>query len=975
MPVGLLHGLPGLGKTQVCLKYIKALRESHPWIWLVNAESQRSLNHDYAGIASDLGLRSTNDFQGQASAQDREQASQLEKTVGEMVKKKLEKAKVQWVLIFDNFQSTGIEEFCNYLPNSRYGIVLACAPDLAARIAIDPNFVYDVPKLGDDHLENIFWTDMQIERSDDDSSKATFDSARTLIKTLEQHTLSVHLAGNYIGQESGFRPTQKDIDTYIAALKHTGGGLPSQLPDILGPLWQSFKLSIGKLQRKNEQRFKDAIELLRLNTLYSQSYLPRRLFEEAIDRSNHGFGFLTSRPRWRKTEQVLVSWGLLVVETRGQEHGTSMLQVLHRCAGIGMWTEEGTSGSKLAKWRLAIRILGESVPSTSRQEDLDFRRLLVPHIDACLGNCKDPSSLLLDGTLEIRTAVEMLLSFSRVYLESGRFEGAKSFQSRASIKAEAAFGPLDELTISSKREHALSLDILGDSSASLQLRKRVYEDSLQKCRVEVLDGSPDDNPWIAEHYYGATADLAISYSRHVAHRKEALELRQRILEFSKAASSSSSPSEADRTQLLKAKRDYATSLFDFDRRKEALQLREEVSASLNDEEDGFAWNARRELVVSLTQTGQLLRARDLAEKILTDRTKKVGDDHPTTCVALATLAAVHIRSQENEQALQSLDKVIEKSTTIWGRDHLMTQHVLIDYAVVLAKMRKTRDSALEDATNTQREVLSVMTRNRGPEDYEVLKARVQMARMIQYYDPGVAQKQLSEVIHVLQRYGDPYCAVIQLKQVDCLIALGERQEAADILRTMDTGQGDVTTMLELKRLTKLATVYFDIAEAPDHSLDGPIASFSASSQEPGDDTSSVSENGASVTSGTPKSITSSSSVKTLEVTPKIVYHEFTREHLFRMSCDLRKQVVQHLEPAGGVGYHGAATKVIDDHFTAQACHNLAKSYARDSLFLNAISMQKRVFLYYEQYWGHDHTRTQYHHWTLDEWMDEGSSMV
>jgi len=940
---------------------------------LVNAESQRSLNHDYADIASDLGLRSINDFEDQASAQDHEKASQPERTVGEIVRKKLSRTKVHWVLIFDNLKSTTTMEFSDYLPNSTNGIVLICAPHSTAEFNTDANFAYHVPKLGIGYLEKIFWSSMDKQKSEGASSKELSLSVQVLIRTLECHTLSVRLAARYVATDSGRRPTLKDVGAYIAAFQHKGGDLPPQLRDILKPLWQSFKLIIDRLKEIDEEKFKDAIALLRLNTLFSYNYLPRRLFDEVIRDTSCGLDFLSSSLRFLKAAEVLAASGLLVEERVEQEHGTSMLQVLHRCARVGMWTEESAERTKKGQWRLAIRVLGGSIPSGSRQQEIDFRRIIVPHIDACLGNYADPCSLLLDGNLDLGLAIKILLDFSWVYLESGRFGDSKALQDRASTKAEAAFGPMDELTLRANRELALSLYILGESERSLQLRERVYEESKRKCSLEESEVSLEHTHGYARRFYNAAADLAVSYSRHVAHRKEALQLRRKVLTFAEAALTSSNHSDADKRQLLKAKRDYAMSLFEFDERKEALRLREEVCASLNDEGHGYAWNARRDLVVSLIQTGQVVRATNLAEEILADRRQRLGDDHPDTCVALATRAAVFLRSEENEEALTILREVVDKFTIIWGHDHLMTLHARIDLGKVLLKLQETHESALDEATEIQREVFETMNRNLEPRNYEVLMAQVQMARIIQYRNPAVARMKMEYVIGVLQEHGDPYCDVVKLGCVDCLIDSNEQHEAAETLETMENGQNDVPTALELRRMLKLAAVYISIAEDRNPASNDPLGSLKARTQDPVDDTSSVSWRCASATSSQNIN-TETSSTETLDVPldNSIVYRSFTRQDLIRMSCDLRKRVVEVLESANTeleCGDHEDHTDIINDHFTARAYYSLAQSYVRDSLFPKATVLQNRVLLYYQLHWGSEHGKTKYHQRRLDEWSE------
>lgn len=888
------------------------------------------------------------------------------------MKTKLSNTKTSWILIFDNFNSTEGVPLRHYLPNNVNGIVLVCAPTFTATLDMDRNFHVNVLELHMEHLERIFWNCMQLPNPEGDMGKGFSVSVQKLVRTLGSHTLSIRLAAAYLCRDSGGRPTVNDCEEYIAAFQHKGDDLPPQLRDIHEPLWQSFKLIIDKLKGKDEEKFRDASKLLQFKTMFSHSYLPKRLFDHPISESDPELGFLSNGMRYKEATMVLVELGLIMLESVQEEHGTSMLQVLHRCARARMWIEHGAEATKLGHWRTAIRILGTSIPSESRQKDINFRRMIVPHIDACFDNYTDPCSLLLDGNLDLEVAIKALLDFSRVYLENGRFIDSKTLQHRANIKSEAAFGPINELTLRAKSELAVSLDILGDSKGSLQLRERVYRESKEKYSSGGQDSSLADEERLARRYYSAAADLAVSYSRHVAHRKEALSLRKEVLSFAEAAAQSSHCTELHRNQVLKAKRNYAMSLFEFDNRKEALRLREEVCDSLVNSVHDYAWNARRELVVSLVQTGRVIRATSLAKEILASRTKALGDDHPDTCVALATRAAVHLRSEEHPEALKLLREVVEKSTRIWGQDHLMTLHARIDLGKVLLKLRGTHESALGEATDIQRDVLETLNKRLEPEDFEVLMAKVQMARIIQCRNPKVAAAKLLDVINVLRKYDDPYHDVVLFKYVDCLILLKQQPEAAQALEDLLTAQHDRTTRLKLKAMVKLATLYLGIAEDYDPLSRDPLGSVREIPQN--------SEEVISCVSWRPASDSSSRdlpeetfSVHTLDVPSEetFVYHEYTREDLVKMCLDLRKKVVKTLDSANTeeIRHHevgGGST--ISDSFTAQAYNDLAQSYAKELLYDDAVILQRKVVSYFDANWGRSHQRTYFHKRRLDEWM-------
>ena len=103
-----IHGLGGVGKSQLAIEYVYRYAPDYSLVWWLRSEKVESLNADYEALAIKLGL---------VSGEERSEQAQ----VVEMVREALER-RSGWLLVFDNVPKP--KDIKEYLPKGSAGHVL-----------------------------------------------------------------------------------------------------------------------------------------------------------------------------------------------------------------------------------------------------------------------------------------------------------------------------------------------------------------------------------------------------------------------------------------------------------------------------------------------------------------------------------------------------------------------------------------------------------------------------------------------------------------------------------------------------------------------------------------------------------------------------------------------------------------------------------------------------------------------------------
>ncbi len=159
-----LHGLGGIGKTQLAIEYAYRHSASYELIWWIRSEEPSTLASDYAVLALELNLP------------EKEQASQA--VVVQAVTRWLERNN-NWLLIFDNARDA--DSIKQYLPRSASGHVLITSRNPDWRSVVNP-----LPVEVWERNESVAFLLKRTGRTDDAGANALADALGDLPLALEQ---------------------------------------------------------------------------------------------------------------------------------------------------------------------------------------------------------------------------------------------------------------------------------------------------------------------------------------------------------------------------------------------------------------------------------------------------------------------------------------------------------------------------------------------------------------------------------------------------------------------------------------------------------------------------------------------------------------------------------------------------------------------------------------------------------------------
>lgn len=940
------------------------VKSRYRYQFAIDAESEEAVQESFRRIAERLRITTSGEASDLASAQVRESAQ----AVSTNVRHKLTNTDVPWVLMFDNYSAAfPLKE---YFPSKTQGRILVCAadqPESRSRIGAEEQCTVQVGPMEVQCLTNYFWSAVT-GRPDYTPSERQAKKVNVLIQRLECHTLSIKLAASFFAEDRGGRATVEGLNDYIRAIDQQ----PNEYSkDINDNLWKAWQMLIGKLKEGTGETVDDALEYLHLRAFFSHHHLPTSLLFTNVAQQRHDSAWVEheyipafidhqsgSMRRCEQAERLLSRYGLVTIENVQDVRGTRMLKVLRLCTRQLLWDQ--AREQHLHFWCSALCTLGESIKWTFEHEDVAFRKLLVPHIDACLhvdGETYDRALSAINN----RTAGHILLNFAAAYTDVGQFRRAGELQNKALERLMTDPGPEDDLTLKAKSEIASNLELNDKFEDAFRLREEVLK---QRETCYLLN----ENDRTAERKYDtAAAFAAISYARLPAYKQKALTLREMRLEHIKKALKNSLLSQDERPGRLtlpKAKRELATSYFELDRKPEALRLREEVVDALAQENDVFTLNARRELLVSLSSARLFDRALCLGSNIVEDSKLLLGPDHPDTWLALSALATVKSRSGMSEDAKSELKAAVQKFSGFWGVNHSIT----IDARVELARAKLALNEAEEEreAMDIFREISQLFETLEGPRSYKKLRCDLEMAMVVQRRGSIVALENMKVIVSKLESIlpnGDPSLIFAKLKLGGCFAQFEEFEEAASEYQwILCVFEGDrPQTSGSLKAKLRLATTYLNLAADRRREERSDFETLHTRLQERMKPSGTVSIK-AAIRSGV-KKLRPKVSVETIRPQPDhaLVYQGLDRAQLEQKALELRAEVV-----AATTVFEGTEYK-IQDQLAAQACFELSESCVQNHKPKEAIDLQRAVVSFYVQNFGLCSPVTQQHQGILRSW--------
>jgi tetratricopeptide (TPR) repeat protein len=186
-----LHGLGGIGKTQIALRYVYTHQGSYDAIFWVSADNETKLSKGYDDIAKVLKLK----------------ASELEdqREIVREVKHWLQQTTESWLIVFDNVEfdgTSGIEIFRNYWPASAIqGSVLVTTRNRGSVVSLGSK-VLEIQPLQEGEAIKVFYANLlSPPPSPIDGDSGDHASAVKLVRELGGLPLAITQASAYINRQ------------------------------------------------------------------------------------------------------------------------------------------------------------------------------------------------------------------------------------------------------------------------------------------------------------------------------------------------------------------------------------------------------------------------------------------------------------------------------------------------------------------------------------------------------------------------------------------------------------------------------------------------------------------------------------------------------------------------------------------------------------------------------------------------------
>ncbi|KAN0067790.1 TPR-like protein [Elaphomyces granulatus] len=452
-----LHGLGGIGKTQLTVAYAKRHKDNYSAVFWLNIKDEDSLKQSFAKVAKQI-LREHPSASRLSSLDIKENIDE----VIDAVKAWLSLPNnTRWLMIYDNYDNPKLAgntdpaavDICKYLPESYQGSVIITTRSSEVKIG----HRIQIRKLEDvrDSVK-ILSTASRREGLEDDPD------AVKLAMELDGLPLALATAGAYLDQ------TAISFSDYLRLYKASWAKLLTTSPELNSyedrMLYSTWQLSFDQVKQRNELSAK----LLRLWAYFDNQDLWFELLRHSDSDDPDWIRELTEDELgFNGVVRVLSDHGLVEADMSSQELIESRGYSIHGC--VHSWTVNVLNqewNSDLAM--LALKFVGLHVPKKESAKWWLTQRRLLPHAARC-------SHAVLNGMVIYDGMEWALFNLGRLYANQDKLDESEKMYQRALQGYEKAWGPDHMSTLDTVN----NLGLLYADQGKLDEAEKMYQRALQ----------------------------------------------------------------------------------------------------------------------------------------------------------------------------------------------------------------------------------------------------------------------------------------------------------------------------------------------------------------------------------------------------------------------------------------------------------------------------------------------------------------
>ncbi|KAI0450502.1 hypothetical protein F5B21DRAFT_508143 [Xylaria acuta] len=654
--VFVIYGLPGSGKTQFCLRYSEDNRHRYWGVFWIDCSTESNAEDGFGSLGI-LAGKGAQPGAGQAW---------------------LSHLPDSWLLILDNANDPEMD-LSKFIPISGDGHVLITTRNPGAQLY---NTVGSFQFRGMDPEEAIMLL-LRLAYPEKELGQITRlyrQDAGIIASELGYLALALKQAAHTI--RTRFLP----LGRYLKSLLGCRQALLSR-PLVKSAsdanIYATWELPFTDILNGNTREYRDAVDLVHIFASMHFVSIPSIIFPLCSDALKSCKG-LSVRPslifdsssmqmvedRLMTAARVLYDHSIISmseIEPQSEKtligkHVPKHYFTLH--PAIHQWSRERLQADDQAKWLdCTAAILEHSVSTNMETSGRALRRLLLPHIEACLSLLQDTYSNLPE-TLQQASHLDR---FGLVYAEAGLWKKARSLQLKVASFRSAKLGAAHPLTLDAKRSLASSLWNLFDIKGCLDLQHQILMTQLWS-RPSVSDWFVWP-PWKPVHLQYCLTLSDLTQSLWLAGIRD---LSKRAGE--RAVDALIQKYGADDPLTLNAMFNLARTYLHLDKYQQGETLLKEVLVKRkhffgNDHPDTLM--ARNELGMYMcTQKNGLPEAESLVRDVLQARKRILGEEHAYTLWSVNDLSKVYIELGRNDEAVAILEEIIPIVTRTLGDEHV-----------------------------------------------------------------------------------------------------------------------------------------------------------------------------------------------------------------------------------------------------------------------------------------------------------------
>ncbi|WQF89869.1 Putative tetratricopeptide-like helical domain superfamily, nucleoside phosphorylase superfamily [Colletotrichum destructivum] len=653
-----VYGLAGAGKSQICLKGIADNKQKFQSIFYVDASNRVSADSNFLEMSQICAIQNSWD------------GIELDHRI-RLTRAWLGARREPWLLIFDNADASDVT-LQKYIPTSGPGVIIITITD--ERLANCGSTFCKVEPMNKDHAMKLL---MSYKRPDTILTSEELKAAEALaVNLLGGLPLAIAQAGSYIFNK---RCTYTEYCREFAESPSVSLDYDyqrMQWSGHSGTVWTTFIISLCRIQSLPERGTREAVELLRTLSFLHNEGIQKRFFQKAWENMKLAptwAKFLPlldqKSPRWdtpnvQAAFEILCRYGLITCQSQ-QKQEYSVHRLVHTICRESLSNCEQQKYASVAISLISLALVDIQTPLTwiYNPSGFELENALVPHIRA--SDIDRVGTMLRsqdDQAFKIKTA--MILRMSKACSATGLFWDARVLargihetlmtRGRTIRKFPSSLQAVEQLASCEAQlgNHYMALELRFELHAEYIGRKKQGDDSC----VAMMNLA--DSLWMT------------------GRKQEAMEIAREAMKRRQAALSSTDP------RLLRTRRKVAEYLHGTNQRREALELREKILRESETRENASEVEQLDNLVTknamadSYHWDGQLLKALDLRREVYEGRLKTLGAHHPDTLLAhdslLGTRCALVKRTEDKQEILQMRKRSVEAWKHIRGDDHPYT---------------------------------------------------------------------------------------------------------------------------------------------------------------------------------------------------------------------------------------------------------------------------------------------------------------